>query len=52
MKVFEKKDLERMLMRKVWNYTIDLREGFMPKKGKIYPLLRVEREEVQEFMKD
>ena len=39
-------------MRKVWNYTIDLREGFMPKKGKIYPLLRVEREEVQEFVKD
>ena len=24
----------------------------MPKKGKIYPLSRVEREEVQEFVKD
>ena len=24
----------------------------MPKKGKIYPLLRVEREEVQKFVKD
>ena len=52
MKVFEKKDLERMPMRKVWDHTIDLREGFVPKKGKIYPLLRVEREEVQEFVKD
>ena len=24
----------------------------MPKKGKIYPLLRVEREEIQEFVKN
>ena len=52
LKVFEKKELERMLMRKAWDHAIDLREGFMPKKGKIYPLLRVEREEVQEFVKD
>ena len=39
-------------MRKVWDHTIDLREGFVPKKGKIYLLSRIEREEVQEFMKD
>ena len=52
MKVFEKKDSERMPMRKAWDYAIDLREGFVPKKGKIYPLSRVEREEVQEFVKD
>ena len=52
LKVFEKKDSERMLMRKVWDHAIDLREGFVPKKGKIYPLSRVEREEVQEFVKD
>ena len=52
LKVFEKKDSERMLTRKAWDHTIDLREGFMPKKGKIYPLSRVEREEVQEFVKD
>ena len=31
---------------------IDLREGFVPKKGKIYLLSKVEREEVQEFVKD
>ncbi len=48
LKVFEKKDSERMLMRKAWDHTIDLREGFVPKK-KIYPLSKVEREEVQEF---
>ena len=46
LKVFEKKDSERMPMRKVWDYAIDLREGFVLKKGKIYPLSRVEREEV------
>ena len=50
--MFEKKDSERMLTRKAWNHAIDLREGFVPKKGKIYPLSRVEREEVQEFVKD
>ena len=52
MKVFEKKNLERMPMRKAWDYAIDLREEFVPKKRKIYPLLRVEREEVQEFVKN
>ena len=52
LKVFEKKDSERMPMRKAWDHAIDLREGFVPKKGKIYPLSRVEREKVQEFMKD
>jgi len=52
LKVFEKKKSERMLTRKTWDHAIDLREGFVPKKGKIYPLSRVEREEVQEFVKD
>ena len=52
LKVFEKKDSERMPTRKAWDHAIDLREGFVPKKGKIYLLSRVEREEVQEFVKD
>ena len=51
-KVFGKKQLERMLMRKLWDYAIDVKEGFMPRKGKVYPLLREEREEVREFMKE
>ena len=50
--MFEKKDLERMLTRKAWDHAIDLREGFVPKKRRIYLLSRVEREEVQEFVKD
>jgi len=52
LKVFEKKESEKMPMRKVWNHIIDLREGFVLKKDKIYPLSRVKREEVQEFVKD
>ena len=52
LKVFEKKKSERMPMRKAWDHAIDLREGFVPKKGKIYLLSRVEREEVQKFVKD
>ena len=52
LKVFEKKKSERMPIRKAWDHATDLREGFVPKKGKIYPLSRVEREEIQEFLKD
>ena len=42
LKVFEKKELERMPTRKTWDHAIDLREGFVLKKSKIYPLSRVE----------
>jgi len=52
LKMFEKKELDRMLMKKIWDHTIDLREGFVPKKGKIYPLSRIKREKIQEFVKD
>jgi len=46
LKMFEKKESERIPMRKAWDHAIDLREGFVPKKGKIYLLSRTEREEV------
>jgi len=52
LKMFEKKKSERMPTRKTWDHTIDFREGFVPKKGRIYLLSRIEREEIQEFMKD
>jgi len=35
-----------MLTRKVWDYAIDLKEMFKPKKGKIYPLSKNEKKEV------
>jgi len=41
-----------MPTRKVWDHTIDVKEGFVLRKGKVYPLLREEREEVREFVKE
>jgi len=51
-KVFGKKQSERMPTRKLWDHTIDVREGFMPRKGKVYPLSREEKEKVREFVKE
>ena len=51
-KVFGKKQSERMPMRKIWDHVIDVREEFVPRKGKVYPLSRKEREEVREFVKE
>ena len=51
-KVFGKKQLERMPTRKVWDHAIDIKEGFILKKEKVYPLSREEREEVREFVKE
>jgi len=50
-KVFGKKQSERMPTRKVWDHVIDVKKGFIPQKGKVYPLSREEREEVREFVK-
>jgi len=41
-----------MPVRKAWDHTIELKEGFMPRKEKVYLLLREEREEVQAFVED
>jgi len=49
-KVFSKKQLERMPTQKIWNHMIDMKEEFMLRKGKVYPLLREERVEVREFV--
>ena len=51
-KVFGKKQSERMLTRKLWDHVIDVKEGFVPQKGKVYPLSREEREEIREFVKE
>jgi len=45
-KVFGKKQSEQMPTRKIWNHTIDIKEGFVLRKGKVYLLSREEREEV------
>jgi len=41
-----------MSTRKTWDHAINLSEGFVLKKRKVYLLSRMEREEVQEFMKN
>jgi len=51
-KVFGKKQSERMPTQKVWDHAIDLKEGFMLRKKKVYPLSREEREKVREFVKE
>jgi len=51
-KVFGKKELERMPTQKLWDHAIELKKGFVPRKGKVYLLLREEREEVQAFVED
>jgi len=51
-KVFGKVESERIPTRKVWDYAIDLKEMFKPQKGRIYPLSKNEREEVQSFVED
>ena len=42
-KVFSKKQLERMPTQKIWDHAIDMKEGFVPRKGKVYLLSREER---------
>ena len=44
--------MERIPIRKLWDHIIDVKEGFMPRKGKVYSLSREEREEVREFVKE
>ena len=45
-KVFGKKQLERIPTWKIWDHAIDIKERFVPRKEKVYPLSREEREEV------
>jgi len=41
---------ERMLIRKMWDYAINLKERFVPRKEKINLLSREVREGVREFI--
>ena len=51
-KVLGKKQSEKMPTRKIWDHAINMREGFVPRKGKMYPLSREERREVCEFIEE
>jgi len=41
-----------MPTRKIWDHAIDMKKGFVLRKGKLYLLSRKEREEVQEFIRE
>jgi len=41
-----------MPTRKLWDHDIEIKEGFMIRKGKIYMLLRREGEEVCKFISE
>jgi len=51
-KVFSKKQSEQMPTRKAWDHVIEMKEGFILRKENVYPLLREEREEVREFVRE
>jgi len=52
LKVFEKEELKRMLVRKPWDHAINLREDFVPRKGRTYLISREEKEKVREFVEE
>ena len=50
--IFSKKASKQMPTRKLWDHAIDMKEEFVLRKGKVYPLSREEREEVCEFISE
>ena len=48
--IFRKKQSKRMLMRKLQDYAVERKRGFVLRERKVYPLLREERKEVHEFI--
>ena len=51
-KVFSKKQSERMPTRKIYDHIIDMKEEFVSRKRKVYLLSREEKREVHEFIKE
>jgi hypothetical protein len=47
--VFQKKESERMPLRKPWDHSIELKPGFVPNKSKVYLLSPQEQIEVDSF---
>jgi len=41
-----------MPTRKLWNHVIKIKEGFVLRKRKVYPLLREERGEMHKFIEE
>ena len=52
LKVFSKKESEHMPVRKPWDHAIDMKDTFVPKKGRLIPLSPQEQKEVSDFIDD
>ena len=52
LKVFEKAKSKKIPVRKPWDYIINLRENFVPRKKKTYLILREEKKELREFIEE
>ena len=52
LKVFSKKESECMPVRKPWDHAIDMKDTFVPKKGRLIPLSPQEQKEVSDFIDD
>ena len=52
LKVFSKKESERMPVHKPWDHAIDMTDTFVPKKGRLIPLSPQEQKEVSDFIDD
>lgn len=50
LKVFSEKEAERFPVKKPWDHAIDLKESFVPKKGRNIPLSHDEQEEVSKYL--
>ena len=48
--MFGKKASERMPVKKIWDYAIEMKKEFMLRKGYVYPLLREKREDIYKFI--
>ena len=50
--IFRKKASEQISTRKLWDHVIDTKEGFVPRKRKMYLLSRKEKKEVHKFISE
>ena len=50
--MFGKKQNERMQMKKVQDYVIEIKKGFVPRKRKVYLLSREEKNEVCKLIQE
>ena len=50
LKVFSKKESKRMPVHKPWDHAINMKDTFVPKKGRLIPLSPQEQKEVSDFI--